>query len=74
MTRERDCRCGSQLPRFAHSVWTPKQKGIIITETVILNLVVALGIGLLIGAERERRKGQGPARSPAGYERSPSLR
>lgn len=27
---------------------------------------VALGIGLLIGAERERRKGEGPARSPAG--------
>jgi uncharacterized membrane protein (DUF4010 family) len=27
---------------------------------------VALGIGLLIGAERERRKGTGPARSPAG--------
>ena len=33
---------------------------------MILNLVVALGIGLLIGAERERRKGEGPARSPAG--------
>lgn len=31
-----------------------------------LNLVVALGIGLLIGAERERRKGSGPARAPAG--------
>jgi len=42
------------------------RKEIIITEPVILNLVVALGIGLLIGAERERRKGQGPARSPAG--------
>jgi len=27
---------------------------------------VALGIGLLIGAERERRKGEGPSRSPAG--------
>jgi hypothetical protein len=26
----------------------------------------ALGIGLLIGAERERRKGEGPSRSPAG--------
>ena len=25
-----------------------------------------LGIGLLIGAERERRKGEGPSRSPAG--------
>ena len=33
---------------------------------VILNLAVALGIGLLIGAERERRKGEGPTRSPAG--------
>jgi uncharacterized membrane protein (DUF4010 family) len=39
---------------------------IAIIEPVILNLVVALGIGLLIGAERERRKGEGPARSPAG--------
>lgn len=29
-------------------------------------LVVALGIGLLIGAERERRKGSGPQRGPAG--------
>jgi uncharacterized membrane protein (DUF4010 family) len=27
---------------------------------------VALGIGLLIGVERERRKGEGPTRSPAG--------
>jgi uncharacterized membrane protein (DUF4010 family) len=34
--------------------------------SVLLNLVTALGIGLLIGAERERRKGGGPARSPAG--------
>jgi uncharacterized membrane protein (DUF4010 family) len=33
---------------------------------LILNLTVALGIGLLIGAERERRKGEGPLRSPAG--------
>ena len=35
-------------------------------EPVFLNLAVALGIGLLIGAERERRKGSGPSRSPAG--------
>ena len=34
--------------------------------SVLLNLVAALGIGLLIGAERERRKEGGPARSPAG--------
>ena len=33
---------------------------------MIINLVVALGIGLLLGAERERRKREGPARSPAG--------
>ena len=33
---------------------------------MILNLAVALGIGLLIGAERERRKGEGPSRSSAG--------
>jgi uncharacterized membrane protein (DUF4010 family) len=38
----------------------------LIFDPVILNLAVALGIGLLIGAERERRKGTGPTRSPAG--------
>ncbi|UFX48420.1 DUF4010 domain-containing protein [Bradyrhizobium sp. 41S5] len=37
-----------------------------ILDSVIVNLSVALGIGLLIGAERERRKGKGPSRSPAG--------
>ncbi|MGZ5875513.1 MAG: MgtC/SapB family protein [Bradyrhizobium sp.] len=37
-----------------------------ILDSVIVNLAVALGIGLLIGAERERRKGNGPSRSPAG--------
>ncbi|MGZ5805024.1 MAG: MgtC/SapB family protein [Xanthobacteraceae bacterium] len=37
-----------------------------IFDPVILNLAVALGIGLIIGAERERRKGEGPSRSPAG--------
>ncbi|MGA8898605.1 MgtC/SapB family protein [Bradyrhizobium sp.] len=35
-------------------------------DDVIVSLAVALGIGLLIGAERERRKGSGPLRSPAG--------
>jgi len=34
--------------------------------SLLLNLTIAFGIGLLIGAERERRKGGGPARSPAG--------
>jgi uncharacterized membrane protein (DUF4010 family) len=33
---------------------------------LLLNLAVALGIGLLIGAERERRKGEGPVRAAAG--------
>lgn len=33
---------------------------------LILNLVVALGIGLLIGIDRERRKGIGPDRAAAG--------
>ena len=42
------------------------RENIPIIEPVILNLAVALGIGLLIGAERERRKGEGPSRSPAG--------
>ena len=37
-----------------------------VIDPVIVNLAVALGIGLLIGAERERRKGTGPSRSPAG--------
>jgi len=32
----------------------------------ILRLGSALAIGCLIGAERERRKGEGPQRSPAG--------
>lgn len=33
---------------------------------LILNLAVALGIGLLIGIDRERRKGSGPDRAAAG--------
>jgi len=32
----------------------------------ILPLAVALGIGLMLGVERERRKGKGPSRGPAG--------
>lgn len=35
-------------------------------DPVVLNLATALGCGLLIGAERERNKGGGPAREPAG--------
>lgn len=38
----------------------------LILEPPILNLVSAIAVGALIGAERERRKGEGPARSPAG--------
>lgn len=37
-----------------------------IFDPMIVKLAVALGIGLLIGAERERRKGTGPSRAPAG--------
>jgi uncharacterized membrane protein (DUF4010 family) len=36
------------------------------TGTAVLRVAIALGIGLLIGAERERRKGVGASRSPAG--------
>jgi uncharacterized membrane protein (DUF4010 family) len=35
-------------------------------ESLAVRLAVSLGIGLLIGAERERRKGSGPGRGPAG--------
>jgi len=35
-------------------------------QTLIINLAVAFGIGLLIGVERERRKGIGQQRAPAG--------
>jgi len=37
-----------------------------IVEPGILDYGIALGIGLLIGAERERRKGSGPTRSSTG--------
>ncbi len=36
------------------------------TAQLVLRLVCALAIGFLIGAERERREGKGPQRSPAG--------
>ena len=35
-------------------------------NSLAFRLMSALAIGLLIGAERERRKGEGPVRSPAG--------
>lgn len=38
----------------------------LIFDPALVNLAVALGIGMLIGAERERHKGAGPARAPAG--------
>jgi len=37
-----------------------------LSNSLIANLAVALGVGLLIGAERERRKGRGDTRAPAG--------
>ena len=36
------------------------------TEYLAVRLAIALGIGMLIGTERERRKGTGPSREPAG--------
>jgi uncharacterized membrane protein (DUF4010 family) len=38
----------------------------LILDPSMLNFVSAVAVGALIGAERERRKGEGPARSPAG--------
>jgi len=35
-------------------------------EYPLTGYVVALGVGLLLGVERERRKGEGPSRAPAG--------
>jgi uncharacterized membrane protein (DUF4010 family) len=35
-------------------------------DPLVLNLAIALGIGLLVGVERERRKREGPSRSFAG--------
>lgn len=42
--------------QLMNSAWTP----------TLIGLIVALGVGLLIGVERERSKGSGPGRSPAG--------
>ncbi len=41
-------------------------ENLLISDPPILNLVSAVAVGALIGAERERRKGEGPERSPAG--------
>lgn len=38
----------------------------LVAGPVLFDLSVALGIGLLVGAERERRKGEGPLRRSAG--------
>jgi uncharacterized membrane protein (DUF4010 family) len=38
----------------------------LLLDPPLLNLVSAVAVGALIGAERERRKGDGAARSPAG--------
>jgi len=39
---------------------------VIAAESILLGFAAALGGGLLIGIERERRKGAGPQRAPAG--------
>jgi uncharacterized membrane protein (DUF4010 family) len=38
----------------------------VLTSPEVVSLVVALGVGLLIGVDRERRKGEGPTRAAAG--------
>jgi hypothetical protein len=38
----------------------------VFTNSLILSTAVALGVGLLIGIERERSKGSGPSREFAG--------
>lgn len=43
-----------------------EQDGQVITGSDVIGMVSALGCGLLIGIERERRKGQGPSRAFAG--------
>ena len=44
----------------------PWAGGIAIIDPIVFKLGAALGIGLLIGVERERRKGSGASRAPAG--------
>ena len=55
------CRSAVSTPR--NKDYHPRMP---LTGAIALRLATALGIGLLIGAERERRKGQGASRSPAG--------
>ncbi len=51
------------VARMQTTVWNlPEPLG----SPQIMGLLVALGAGLLIGVERERRKGDGPAREAAG--------
>ena len=42
------------------------RRNLVTFELPLTGYVVALGIGLLLGIERERRKGEGASRSPAG--------
>jgi hypothetical protein len=55
-----------KVPANTCNAVTKFEEEMAILNSVILNLLAALGIGLLIGAERERHKGKGPSRSPAG--------
>ena len=58
----RDQSCGSQLA----GTYQCQYPHMLTTEGPAFRLATALAIGLLMGAERERRKGEGPRRSPAG--------
>ena len=53
-------KCTWQLIHFSHKPCMD------IAENVLIGFAVALGSGLLIGIERERRKGSGPNRGLAG--------
>src|SRR5262249_26097739 len=59
-----------RLPSLGSSAAEPRRsihpRRMFVHDPLVLSFAVALGIGLLIGTERERRKGEGPERAPAG--------
>lgn len=55
-----------RLPAIRETVTPLASLGLDTTPSPLFALCVALGIGLLIGAERERRKSSGPTRAAAG--------
>lgn len=56
--------CGGQIVADStQALWAWPET---LTSPELVTLLVALGAGLLIGVERERRKGEGPTRAAAG--------